>query len=67
VIDIATERMGKYELEYDARFGWLKEGTLDYIRHVLVQYIEIQLQEMGELIVIVLLDGNAYLKFLTNI
>lgn len=47
LISTAMEKAVKGELEYDPRFGWLKEGSFDYIRHVVTRYIENYLEEQG--------------------
>jgi hypothetical protein len=47
LIDVATQKMSKSELVYDLKYGWLKEGTFEYIRRVLNQYIEILLEDLG--------------------
>jgi hypothetical protein len=47
LIEIASKKASNNELPYDVRFGWFKEGTFEYIRHVIVRYIEAYLEELG--------------------
>lgn len=47
LIEIASQKASDNELQYDNRFGWFKEGTFEYIRHIITQYIESHLEELG--------------------
>jgi len=47
LVEIASKKVGT-DLVYDLKYGWLKEGTFEYIRQVMNQYIELYLEDIGK-------------------